>query len=168
MALPYLDKGVDLAAIMSLDATRTIPTWRADEWVFQFLLRLREMTRREVFVQTRTEPDTMLTYAQRGALERFYDDEILLRQQLNYPPFCTLILATWTGPTSTIKNLDDTIRTVVAPHEPQLYNDPLSTPEKTIRYALMRIPVDSSTQAQLIAKLRGLPPYIKEIGRAHV
>jgi primosomal protein N' (replication factor Y) len=44
LALPFLSTGVDVSAIISLDAARTIPTWRADESLFRLLLRLRECT----------------------------------------------------------------------------------------------------------------------------
>lgn len=161
MTLPYLARGVDLSAVVSFDATRTIPTWRADEWVFQFLLHLRELTRRDVFVQTRSEEDNLLIYASRGALERFYDDEIKLREELDYPPFSTLILISWQGPTATIKNLDEVIKTATDPYTALFYNDPLSTPEKTTRHALVRLTPQQAKDEALITRLRTLPPYIK-------
>jgi primosomal protein N' len=162
MALPYLaQSGVALSVIVSFDATRSIPSWRADEWVFQFLLHLREITRREVYVQTRTSDDTLLTYASRGALERFYDEEIRLRQELSYPPFATLILLSWQGRTTTIKNVDILISSAVAPHMPQYYNDPFSTSEKTTRHALLRLALADASDPSLLARLRALPPYIK-------
>jgi primosomal protein N' len=161
MALPYLTPGVGISAIVSLDATRSIPTWRADEWLFQFLLHLREISRREVFVQTRTDEDNLLAYASRGALERFYDDEIRLREELFYPPFSTLILCTWQGPTATIKNVDEVIKLAAGTHTVQCYNDPLSTPEKATRHALLRLPPAQARNPELLARLRTLPPYIK-------
>ena len=67
MALPYLSlQGVDLSAIISLDATRSNPTWRADENVFRLLLQLRELSHKEVLVQTRTTPDSVLQNAIHG------------------------------------------------------------------------------------------------------
>ncbi len=162
MTLPYLvEAGVHTSAIISFDATRSIPTWRADEWVFQFLLHLREVTRREVYVQTRTDEDNLLTFAGRGALERFYDDEIRLREDLQYPPFATLFLFSWQGPTGTIKNVDAVIATATTPHTPQCYNDPFSTPEKTTRHALLRLSPQEARSEALITRLRALPPYIK-------
>lgn len=161
MALPYLTPGVAISAVVSLDAARSIPTWRADEWMFQFLFTLREISRREVFVQTRTDEDTLITYASRGALERFYDDEIRLREELGYPPFMTFILASWQGPTTTIKTVDALITSATTPHTPQFYNDPYSTPEKTTRHALLRLPPAAARDPQLLERLRALPPYIK-------
>ncbi|MBY0310111.1 hypothetical protein K2Q16_03130 [Patescibacteria group bacterium] len=161
MAIPYLNPTVDMSAIISLDAARSIPTWRADEWMFHFLLHLREISRREVYVQTRTDEDNLLTFAARGALERFYDDEIRLREQLSYPPFATLILFSWTGPTATIKNIDSLIATATTPYTPQFYNDPLSTPEKATRHALIRLKQTDAYYPDLIGRIRSLPPYIK-------
>jgi len=161
MALPYLTPGVGMSAIVSLDAARSIPTWRADEWLFQFLLHLRELSRRDVFVQTRTDEDNLLTYASRGALERFYDDEIKLREELRYPPFSTLILCTWQGPTTTIKNVDEVIKVAAGNHKVHCYNDPFSTPEKATRHALLRLSPEAARDPALLARLRALPPYIK-------
>jgi primosomal protein N' len=162
MALPYLRvRGVETSVVVSFDATRSIPSWRADEWVFQFLLQIRELTRREVYVQTRTDDDQLLTFAARGALERFYDEEIRLRHELVYPPFSTLILCSWQGPTATIKTVDDLIKNATAPHVPQCYNDPHSTPERATRHALLRLPPEAAREAALMSRLRTLPPYIK-------
>ena len=161
MAVPYLTPGVGMSAIVSLDAARSIPTWRADEWLFQFLLHLREVSRREVLVQTRTEEDNLLLYASRGALERFYNDEIKLREELRYPPFSTLILCSWQGPTATIKTVDELIKVAAGTHKVQCYNDPCSTPEKATRHALLRLVPKDARDPDLLARLRALPPYIK-------
>ena len=113
VVLPYLSHGVAVSGVISLDAARSIPTWRADESLFRLLLRLRECTSQEVVVQTRTETDNLLTYATRGALERFYDDEIDLRRMVQYPPVCTFILLTWTGGEAACKETEAVIHTTI-------------------------------------------------------
>lgn len=162
VALPFITRGVDVSAIISLDAARTIPTWRADEALFRLLLRLRECTSKEVLVQTRTEPDHLLMYATRGAVERFYDDEIALRQMLQYPPYSTFILLTWVGSASAMENLSKPIVDTLADFEVQFYNNPNSTTQKVERHGLLRIPKsESELYARLLPKLRLLPPYVK-------
>lgn len=162
IALPFLSRGVDVSAIISLDAARTIPTWRADESLFRLLLRLRECTAKEVLVQTRTETDALLIHATRGAIERFYDDEITLRQMVQYPPYNTFILLTWTGTKESVHELQKPIDVILAPYEAQIYNNPNSTPKKTDRHALVRVPeTEQAKLPEIIAQLRTLPPYIK-------
>ncbi|HEY0964757.1 MAG TPA: hypothetical protein VGE31_03095 [Candidatus Paceibacterota bacterium] len=162
IALPYLQRGVDISAIISLDAARSTPTWRADESLFRLLLRLRECTAKEVVVQTRSEPDALLEYAKKGAVERFFDDEIALREQLKYPPFATFILLTWSGPQATVIEAEKVIKEIMASPLVQYYTNPHSTTEQTHRHGLIRIPrSDTSTYESLIARIRQLPPYVK-------
>lgn len=162
LAVPYLIKGIDFSAIVSLDATRAIPTWRADESLFRLLLKLREVTAKEVLVQTRTEPDLLLTHATRGALERFYDDEIALRKMLLYPPFARFILLTWIGNTESAKETQKRIQATLGTKDIEYYFNPNSTPTKTCGHALIRIELVANQKSEaLYEKLRVLPPYIK-------
>ncbi|MEY3783867.1 MAG: primosomal protein [Candidatus Parcubacteria bacterium] len=161
-ALPFLSQGVDVSAVISLDATRAIPTWRADESLFRLLFRLRECTSKEVILQTRTEVDSLLIHATRGAIERFYDDEIALREMLKYPPYSIFILLTWIGTHESVFELEKPVETILHGHDVQFYNNPNSTRDKTQRHGLIRIPVeDKSTYEIILNKLRTLPRYVK-------
>lgn len=159
MALPYLPQTIDLCAVVSLDAVRAIPTWRADEYLFRLLATLRENAHTEVIVQTRSEIDDVLLYASRGALERFYDDEISLRQMLNYPPFSTFIFCTWQGSPETTAQAETLLkeRLEKAKCKGEFYTNPHSVGQKIIRHCLIRLTVPHPT---LIDTLRTLPPYI--------
>jgi primosomal protein N' len=162
MAIPFLTKKVDVSAIISLDATRSVPTWRADESLFRLLLRLRECTIKEVLVQTRSETDNLLTYASRGAVERFYDDEIALRQMLQYPPYSSFILLTWLGSAISVLESEKTISALLAGFNVQYYNNPNSTPVRTYRHGLLRIATgDDFIYQTVLPKLRSLPPFVK-------
>jgi len=162
IVLPYLSPGVAVSSVISLDAARSIPTWRADESLFRLLLRLRECTTKEVIVQTRTDQDNLLTYATRGALERFYDDEIDLRRMVQYPPIVTFILLTWMGTEPACRETEALISEILQDDTMQAYNNPNSNPTKTIRYGLLRAnPDDAQTYQTLLDRLRALPPYVK-------
>jgi primosomal protein N' len=162
MALPYLAlQGVDLSAIVSLDATRSNPTWRADENVFRLLLQLRDISNQEVLVQTRTTPDSLLNNATHSALEAFYNEELELREMLNYPPFSTFVLLTWTGDKQVVATVEESIKSLTKGHEATYYNSPLSTEAKTLRHALFRVPPKNVERFALIEILKNLPPYIR-------
>lgn len=162
VALPYLFNGVDFSAIVSLDATRSIPTWRADEYLFRLLLKLRESTQKEVLVQTRTETDTLLTYATRGAVERFYDDEISLRQMLSYPPFAKFVLLTWVGTSEAARETQQKVQSILGSADLQYYFNPNSTKQRTYGHALLRIESKHDKKyLELFEKMKTLPPYIK-------
>ncbi len=170
MALPYLNlNGVDLSAVISLDATRSNPTWRADENVFRLLLQLREMSTQGVMVQTRTAPDSVLQSATHGALEVFYNEELELREQLQYPPFSTFILLSWTGEKSVVSEVEESIKITTTPLEATFYSNPTSTETKILRHALFRIPANDKNKSIFIEKIKNLPPYIRmEIDPARI
>lgn len=162
LAIPHLHKGVDFSAIISLDATRAVPTWRADESLFRLLLKLRECSTKEVLVQTRSEVDTLLTHAQRGAIERFYDDEITLRQMLNYPPFANFILLSFAGTTDAVKATTESIKSSLGITHVEYYHNPNSTSEKTVGHALVRISSSpTAKERELFNKIKALPPFVK-------
>jgi len=162
MTLPYLALGkVDLSAIVSLDAARSNPTWKADENIFKLLLELRELSNEEVMVQTRTEPDSLLQNATHGSLEAFYNEEISLREALSYPPISTFILLTWTGSKEVVQNTEQTIKIITAGQTADYYNNPNSTETKLLRHALFRLPQEKKTKLDFINQLRQLPPYIR-------
>jgi primosomal protein N' len=161
VAIPFLSPKVTLSAIISLDATRSIPTWRADEYLFRLLLRLREYSEKEVIIQTRSEPDNLLLYATRGAIERFFDDEIALRKMLSYPPFSRFVLLTWQGKASSMTALEAPIKNILADLPVQLYTNPLSTEHKTTRHALIRVFENEVPYSTIVPKLRAIPPYVK-------
>lgn len=162
LALPFLTRGVDVSAIISLDAARAIPSWRADEQLFALLLQLRECSAREVIVQTRTEPDALLEHARRGAVERFYDEEIALREQLAYPPFATFFLLTWTGDAAAVAETETLIKETITAAVIHCYPSPHDTTTKVERYALIRVPrAERTVHDALVCELRRLPPYIK-------
>lgn len=162
IALPYLHRGVDLSAVISLDAARATPTWRADESLFRLLIRLRECTGKEVIVQTRTDADPLVEYAARGAVERFFDDEISLRKQLKYPPFSSFILLTWSGTTEVVAESEKVIKQILNSDQVQYYTNPHSTLAQTHRHALIRIDTtDAVSYEQIIEKVKRAPPYVK-------
>lgn len=162
LAVPFLHHGVDVSAVISLDATRAVPTWRADESLFRLLLKLREFSSKEVLVQTRSAPDTLLTHAQRGAIERFYDDEIALRQMLHYPPFSRFVLLSWAGTSEAVKTTTESIKASLNSTQVEYYQNPTSTPQRTIGHALIRVtPQPTAKEQELLAKVKALPPFIK-------
>lgn len=162
VSLPYLPDHLYLSAVVSLDAARSIPTWRADETLFRLLITLREHTEKEVIVQTRQETDDLLSHASRGATERFHDDEIALRKITNYPPFSQFIFLTWQGPKEAVEYVEKNIKQLLSSHQvagAEFYNNPKSTPHKIMRHCLIRVPTLTG-QPEFMNALRTLPPYV--------
>ncbi len=164
MALPYLTEDIELTGVISYEAMRTMPTWRAEETVLATLLALREQTSHECLIQTRSETDPLLKHFERGLIDEFYDEEIGMRQVLNYPPFAQFVLLTWQGDKVAIKALEEQITTLLAKYDPQCYSTPLPGAKLT-RHALIRVSHKDWPDQKLMDKLRSLPPMIRiEVG----
>ena len=161
MVFPYIDKQIETSIITSYEATRAIPTWRAEETLLVLLLTLRNKTSDECLVQTRSEKDYILKYAQKGQLAEFYNEEIMMRTALSYPPFSTFILLSWVGTSIQVKKIQEYIISVLPHINIQFYNTPLPTKKGITRNALIRIPQESWPDEKLIHTLRTLPPSIR-------
>lgn len=161
MALPYLTEPIDVTGVISYEAMRSIPTWRADEIIFSQLIALREKTAKDCIVQLRSEEDELLTLASRGLIDQFYDGELALRQSLGYPPFFVFILLSFSGTKTEVDSIEENVRGALKGREISFYSPMEAHSEKSIRYGLLRIEKSAYPDAALIASLRGLPPYIK-------
>ena len=169
MALPYIEKKVGLCAVTSLEAVRSIPTWRNDEECFALLMRLREMATDEVIIQTRVEPDELLDIVKTGKMASFYNEELHLRQQLSYPPYAKMVHLTLSGPVVDLKPLETNIKETLSSSSWHFYSAPDSTEGRTTRYGLLRVPNNDWPDRKLMDILRSLPPSIRiEIDPARI
>ena len=160
MALPYLAKPIDLTSVISYEALRSTPTWRAEEIALANLFAIRECTNVECIVQTRSEPDRLLRYADKAHLDEFYQEEINLRQILSYPPFTHFILLTWQGDKESVKADEALItkrlgKTVIQCYSPHSYDTTI------VRHGLIKIARSDWPDEALMHTLRSLPPHIR-------
>jgi len=96
-----LVKGLDFAnvglvVVMSADQLLFYPDFRADERSFQMLMQVagragRQKEQGEVLIQTFNPDHPILTLLLKGDYEQMYADQILQRQNLNYPPYSRMI-----------------------------------------------------------------------------
>ena len=161
MSIAYLTKPITISVVTSLDALSANTTWRNSEEVFKLLLILREKSQTEVLVQTRQETDNIFTLAEQGALEAFYNDEIDLRQALNYPPFVTFVHLTWQGNKIMVDKLKAIIINKLKGYSPTFYPSPHSYGAKLIRHGLLRQQTEKWPDEDLLLKLKSLPPAVK-------
>jgi primosomal protein N' (replication factor Y) len=163
MALPYLKEVVDHSVIVSMDALLATPTWRLEEENLALLLKLREMTKNTVFVQTRSKESNVLEYARHGSVENFYTDELELRKQFHYPPFITFIHLTWQGTKEVVEKIESEMNERFSEYNISIYQNPTSTRHAPIMYGLIRVPKNEWPNEKLYALLRSLPPSVRII-----
>ena len=85
-----------LVGVIAADSSLQVEDYRAQERTFQILTQVAGRAGREnlpgkVIVQTYNPDDFSINCAKEQNYDKFYETEIYLRKQLNYPPFCGII-----------------------------------------------------------------------------
>ncbi len=104
---------VTLVGIISADTQLNLPNFRAGEFTFQLLTQVAGRAGRgekggKVIVQTHYPDHYSINSAVNYDFEKFYENELSFRKELNYPPFSQLVSLTVKG-TSENKVRKDTI-----------------------------------------------------------
>lgn len=92
---------VTLVGVITADSALNLPDFRAAEKTFQLLTQVagragRHQLPGEVFVQSYTPDHYSIIHASRHDYASFIRDELKHRRNLHYPPYCRLILVTFT------------------------------------------------------------------------
>ncbi|MBP9191492.1 MAG: primosomal protein N' [Ignavibacteria bacterium] len=97
-----ISKGLDfpdvtLAAVVNADLGLLTPDFRATERTFQILTQIsgrsgRSANKGEVIIQTNHSEFDVFNDVKNHDYKRFYENEIRIREQLNYPPFSRLVI----------------------------------------------------------------------------
>lgn len=93
---------VTLVGVISADTALELPDFRAAEKTFQLLTQVAGRSGRgekpgEVFLQTYHPQESAIQLASQQDYRAFFEQEIGLRRELKYPPFCHLILILFSG-----------------------------------------------------------------------
>lgn len=93
---------VTLVGVISADTSLNIPDFRAGERTFQLLTQVAGRAGRgqklgEVVVQTYSPEHYSVVNAQNHDYSGFFQEEIELRETLDYPPFCSLVRVVFTA-----------------------------------------------------------------------
>ena len=93
---------VTLVGVIAADSSLNIDDYRANERTFQILTQVAGRAGREnlpgkVIIQTYNPENFAIELSKKQDYEAFYKTEITLRKQLNYPPFCDIIVIGITG-----------------------------------------------------------------------
>ncbi len=93
---------VTLVGVIAADSSLYIEDYRANERTFQILTQVAGRAGRDkypgrVVIQTYNPENFAIECAQKQNYDIFYEKEIYLREQLNYPPFCDIIIIGFTS-----------------------------------------------------------------------
>ncbi|MBU0723019.1 primosomal protein N' [Patescibacteria group bacterium] len=165
MALSYLKKDIENIAVLSLDSLFALPDFRAQERIFNLLLRLSSIATKNFIIQTRNHDEKVFKYISEGNLIDFYRYEIKNRQKLGYPPFKKFIKITREG--SKEKVIQDMKKLSAILTDYEAFSFPAFTQTIKNKYRIhMLIKLDATTKldVKLLGILKALPPtYIVQV-----
>ena len=95
-------QNLNLVGVIAADTSLNIDDYRANERTFQILTQVAGRAGRvnlpgKVIIQTYNPDNFSIDLAQKQDYNEFFDIEIALRKQLKYPPFCDIIVISFTG-----------------------------------------------------------------------
>ncbi len=90
----YHLESVPYSALVSVDALFSVPDFGINERIFYLVSRLRELSRNEILIQSRNIGKQILSWATQGNIIDFYQNEIVEREMLLYPPFSIFVKIT--------------------------------------------------------------------------
>ena len=133
---------VTLVGVIAADSSLNIDDYRANERTFQILTQVagragREKIQGNVIIQTYNPDSFSIQCAKEQNYHKFYNTEIVLREQLKYPPFCDIILIKFNGKNlSEIQNISnrmyDTLNKILDKNQFILYR-PVPSPVDKIQ-----------------------------------
>lgn len=85
----------DMTAIISIDVILNLPDFKSSERVFKTIHQLRKMSKKEFLIQTYNPENYAIQTALANNYKKFYNNEVKMRKQFNYPPFSQIIKLTF-------------------------------------------------------------------------
>lgn len=87
---------VRLVGIVMADSGLLIPDFRAEERTFDLLVQVsgrsgRSDSQGEVVIQTRMKDNPAISFASRGDVQAFFDQELAIRKDTSFPPFSRMV-----------------------------------------------------------------------------
>lgn len=93
---------VTLVGVLNSDAALNIPDFRASEVVFQLITQVAGRAGRgtspgEVIIQTCLPENATILHASKQDYDKFYEEEIAVRELFRYPPFSSMVKINFSG-----------------------------------------------------------------------
>ena len=160
MALPYFNKMISYSAVASIDSLFSLPEWRMPEKILSLLLKIKEITKKEILIQTRKPEQKIFDFVIKGNLADFYKDEIKKRKQFNYPPFCVFVKITVIGIADKVAKETEYMKKLLKDYGILTYPPSIKADKgKYIMRGLLRIERNKWPHKEIVEILRSLPPH---------
>ena len=158
MALSYIDKPIENSAIATMDSLFSLPEWRMSEKILSLLLKIKEITKKEMLIQTRKPDQKVFEYVTKGNLVDFYKDEVKKRKQFGYPPFNIFIKISVVGTPDRVSKEMEYLKKLLNKHDIQVYPSSIKVARgKFAMHGILRIDRDKWPDKEILEILRSLP-----------
>lgn len=132
---------VTLVGILNADLSLAVPDFRAEERTFQLLTQVAGRAGRggipgEVIIQTRSPQNPSIQCALEHDFDRFWEEESVVRKDLEFPPYNRIIAIYFRGPEmETVAEAATHFRERILPHLPETAEctDPLPAPLERLK-----------------------------------
>lgn len=157
---------VTLVGVVSADVTLNIPDFRSSERTFNLLTQVGGRAGRgedggEVIVQTYTPDHYSILAAAKHDYDKFYDEEIVSRKELLFPPFINLVKVVVRARNEefTHKTADELAEAIRAEDKDAMFSGPAPAPMARVRgyfrYNILMKGKDKAAMCALLKKVLG-------------
>ncbi|MEX2010413.1 MAG: hypothetical protein WD874_01250 [Parcubacteria group bacterium] len=157
LALIHLPK-VSYTGVISLDSLFAIPDFSINERIFYLISSIREITRKEVVIQTRNMGKEILNWASQGNISDFYRKEIEERRGLLYPPVSIFIKVTTTGNPAVLEKRFDYLNNHFKNFSPEFVRSRTITKGTLALNMIIRMERNAWPEENLVKELALLTP----------
>lgn len=141
LALAYLDT-LPYVAVASMDSLFSIPDFRIHERIAHISLRLLEVTRTYLLIQTRNADSQLIKAFFSKTLADFVHEELEVRKVLDYPPFSLMGKISLTGSADAISKQAKQIEDSLKDYEPAVFPAFIPSPQGATINILFKLPQD--------------------------
>ena len=163
MAMFYLSDAVTDSIVVSFDTLFNIPSYRTNERIIELFLAIAERTRGKLYVQTKNPDEPIIELIKSNNYATWYRNELSERQEYNYPPFSTILKATWRGKESEKDAAKDYMEELLGPFAPDIFESTVVIKGKreTVVNALIR-PKSEDWSLKTLFETKGLSETLRE------
>jgi len=160
--ISYLQKPFEHCVIASVDSLFSVPDYKMNEKIFNFLNILRNLSLRNFIIQSRVPTHFVIQSSVRGDMASFYREEMENRKNFGFPPSTIIIKLTIQGEKEkTAKEMKEILNGMP---EYEFTVFPAFMPGKgsmRVLSALLRLKEGSWVDENLLLKLRSLPQNVR-------
>ncbi len=141
LALAHLET-LPYVAVASMDSLFSIPDLRIHERIAHISLRLLEVTRTYLLIQTRNADSPLIKAFFSKTLADFVHDELEVRKRLDYPPFSLMGKISLTGAADAISKQAKNIEESLKNYEPSVFPAFIPSAQGSTINILFKLPQD--------------------------